>query len=160
MHNIFRLSNLNEPYFNIIISEKIPCLYEVNLLQMIVFFLQMRPRGQRYLRSMWGQIWTIHWLFEPAPRTIKIHHIANCPQISLVSKWYLNEYEVIRDHIGLNKVLFIYKTHFWNHALKTRFLFSKKHVFLQTTLLETTLENTLLLNKKRGFKAWFQKCVL
>ena len=56
--------------------------------------------------------------------------------------------------------LFIYKTHFWNHALKPRFLFSKKCVFLQTTLLETTLKNTLLLNKKRVFKAWFQKCVL
>ena len=59
-----------------------------------------------------------------------------------------------------SKVLFIYKTHFWNHVLKTRFLFSKKRVFLQTTLLETTLKNTLLLNKKRVFKAWFQKCVL
>ena len=58
------------------------------------------------------------------------------------------------------KSLFIYKTHFWNHALKTRFLFSKKRVFLQTTLLRNTLKNTLLLNKKRVLKAWFQKCVL
>ena len=72
---------------------------------------------------------------------------------------FLSLLKVIFDKKG-TKALFIYKTHFWNHALKTRFLFSKKRVFLQITLLETTLKNTLLLNKMRVFKAWFQKCVL
>ena len=40
------------------------------------------------------------------------------------------ESSVLGQTATLAKVLFIYKTHFWNHALKTRFLFSKKRVFL------------------------------
>ena len=60
----------------------------------------------------------------------------------------------------ISMVLFIYKTHFLNHALKTRFLFSRS-VFLRVVSRSVVCQKTrFLLNKKRIFKAWFQKCVL
>ena len=58
------------------------------------------------------------------------------------------------------KALFICKTHFRNHALKKRFLFSRR-VFLRVVSRSVVCRKTrFLLNKKRVFKAWFQKCVL
>ena len=39
-----------------------------------------------------------------------------------------------------SKVIFIYKTHFWNHALKTRFLFSKSVFFYKPHFLKPPLK--------------------
>ena len=58
------------------------------------------------------------------------------------------------------KALFIYKTHFRNHALKTRFLLSRS-MFLRVVSRSVVCRKTrFLLNKKRVFQAWFLKCVL
>ena len=59
--------------------------------------------------------------------------------------------------IYVTKVLFIYKTHFWNHALKTRFSFSRSEFlsvlwFVEKHTSTTYIESVFL---KRGFKSVF-----
>ena len=62
------------------------------------------------------------------------------------------QYIKSRATINLTLVLFFYKTHFWNHALKTRFLFSR-NVFFYKTHLTCSVSNFQRMSSNSKFSS-------